>query len=90
MCKQCGSVKNIPDGTDIHTQTWCTCCDKDHHHGELAAQCTPDQNHPGELCWNPPGQPLRPDNCGVCRPVMVLPVAGPLSPGGLIVAGGVN
>ena len=70
MCKQCLAVKDIPDGADPHALTWCTCCTQPHHHGQGAAACTPEKNHPGQPCWNPPAQPVRPGNCGVCRPLL--------------------
>lgn len=75
MCKQCLAVANLPDGQDPHAVSWCRCCDADHHHGEAAQACG-DSQHPGELCWNPPGQPVKPENCGVCRPVHHMPTVG--------------
>jgi hypothetical protein len=79
MCKQCLAVTNLPPGTDPHSVTWCGCCTQNHHHAENARNCGPD-THPGELCWNPPTQPLRPDNCGVCRPIVHFGVAGVMMP----------
>jgi len=77
MCKQCLSVANLPPETDPHSVDWCNCCDRSHdHHGSDAAACNPEANHPGELCWNPPGQPIRPSGCGVCRPIIHFGVAG--------------
>ena len=77
MCKQCLTVKDVPPGVDPHTLTWCNCCTQDHHHGAGAAACQPEASHPGQACWNPPWTP-RPDGCGVCRPVVHLPVTGDL------------
>jgi hypothetical protein len=76
MCKQCLAVAELPPDSDPHASTWCGCCDQDHHHAENARTCTPEVNHPGQLCWNPPGQPIRPDGCGVCRPIIHFGVAG--------------
>jgi hypothetical protein len=82
-CKQCLAVINLPDGSDPHAHTWCTCCtqtsgadEKVHHHGENAMLATDCEaaNHPGQPCWHPPTQPERPDNCTVCRPVVHLAV----------------
>jgi hypothetical protein len=75
MCKQCLAVCTVPDGVDPHTMAWCNCCTDDHHHGEGAAACSESQ-HPGQPCWNPPMQPVRPDECGVCRPIVHFGVAG--------------
>jgi hypothetical protein len=68
QCKQCLTVAEIPEDTDPHTVRMCDCCPEDHHHGEAAAACSPDQ-HGGEPCWNPP-LTGKPDGCKVCRPLI--------------------
>lgn len=78
QCKQCLAVAVLDPGQDPHAVTWCACCPRGHHHGTEAAACTPEENHPGQPCWNPPSLPVRPDGCRVCRPVVHLPVAGDL------------
>jgi hypothetical protein len=89
-CKICSAAVDLPPGADPHAVTWCGCCARDHHHGEEAANCGPD-NHEGP-CWNPPAagirlelQPgavhVRPPGCTVCRPVAHYPVAGEVRPG---------
>jgi hypothetical protein len=75
QCKTCLAVADIPADTDPHARTWCTCCTEDHHHGAAAEACSP-ANHGGQPCWNPPAQPVKPDGCGVCRPVIHFAVAG--------------
>lgn len=91
MCKQCLAVADLPPDTDPHSVTWCDCCTQDHHHAETARTCTPEQNHPGQPCWNPPTQPVRPDGCGVCRPIIHFGVAGThLVPGMAGTVPGVN
>lgn len=79
ICKQCLAVAEIPAGVDPHSRTWCTCCTVDHHHGAdvLEAEACAAANHPGEPCWNPPEQPVKPDGCSICRPVVHLAVVGP-------------
>jgi hypothetical protein len=67
-------MREIPAGADPHSLTWCGCCTEDHHHGEAAAACSPDQ-HGGQPCWNPPDVP-KPDGCTVCRPLIHFAVAG--------------
>lgn len=74
QCKQCLTVTEIPADADPHAVSFCGCCPRDHHHGEAAAGCGP-HNHDGP-CWNPPGQPVRPDGCTVCRPLLHLATAG--------------
>lgn len=71
-CKQCMSSINVDPGTDPHSLTWCQCCSADHHHGAdvLPADQCEAANHPGQQCWHPPDQPVRPDGCTVCRPVI--------------------
>lgn len=81
MCKQCLAVKNVPPGVNPHSLTWCDCCKQDHHHGENVlsdADCV-TANHPGQACWNPPFQPVRPDGCSICRPIVVLAQTGDLT-----------
>jgi hypothetical protein len=81
MCIQCLAETNLPPGADPHASTWCQCCTIDHHHGEsvMAAEACAEANHPGVPCFSPPGQPVRPDGCTVCRPVMHFAVAGDLT-----------
>jgi len=96
QCKQCLTVTELPDGSDPHAHTWCNCCTQTgdtgeiHHHGEnsmLAADCEA-ANHPGQPCWHPPAQPVRPDGCTVCRPVIhMAKLSGPLDPAGPVPAG---
>lgn len=78
QCKQCLAIKDIAEGEDPHALTWCGCCTAGHHHGASvrpAAECA-TANHPGQPCWNPPEQPVRPEGCTICRPVLHLAVAG--------------
>ena len=72
MCKQCFAMKDVPPGVDPHSLTWCGCCTVDHHHGESAmnAEACEAANHPGKPCLSPPANPVRPDGCTVCRPVV--------------------
>jgi hypothetical protein len=81
MCIQCLAETNLPPGADPHASTWCQCCTIDHHHGRdvLDAEACAEANHPGAPCFSPPGQPVRPDGCTVCRPVMHFAVAGDLT-----------
>jgi hypothetical protein len=84
LCKQCLAVAEIADGTDPHSLTWCACCTitgddgQPHHHGAsvMEAEACAAANHPGQPCWNPPGQPVKPDGCTICRPVVHFAVAG--------------
>jgi len=72
QCKQCLAVIDIPAGENPHARTWCGCCTIDHHHGEsvMEAEACAEANHPGQPCWNPPAQPVRPAGCTTCRPVV--------------------
>lgn len=88
ICKTCLAAADLPPGADPHAHTWCECCTvtgddgKPHHHGRdvLNAEECAQAGHPGQPCWNPPSQPVKPDGCTICRPVMHMPEVGDLQP----------
>lgn len=76
ICCQCMGTAYAVDGQDVHEVLQCACCAGDHHHGQAAAECPREHDGP---CWSPgpgPGQVRdRPDGCGVCRPLLIRPMA---------------
>lgn len=75
LCKTCLTAVTVPAGTDtdVHDAIECGCCPEDHHHGRAAAECPEAHEEP---CWSGPQSGPRPDGCTVCRPLLIMPMAG--------------